>query len=427
MSGRAISKKINPKKIIVLCIDIDDTLINHQNGKISFNGTPAMWLEFLTNLQMHCESNGFKLVVQIISAKASGNVDCTVNLVVEHLFQFLTVLTEDANVWFPPSPFVYHAMFHVEHRQLKKKILHNSHMEYIDNYQPIADNSLLPAIHICQRNVVSRNHTSKALVMRHISQHFNETVPASNLFLLDNDAYHKHDLESGIHAPQYTFVSAYELQRLCLFSAMERATACQQILANLDLIIKARITSILDAESIGLCVNLQDTGSIEIMDEVNTIQLLRTSKHSGLDRSNLHYHTHRVDEITRILLSINFDEHLHFFGIKAGRKLARSLPHVPRQNNEFLVAQAATQLSSSLYQEKCNFINSYGPIDVAVLHFIDACTTAIGVADPLLMKPMTWASFFAIRTPYTIKRNELMASFEQLRNMYPTVLHPAII
>ncbi len=328
-------------KTIVLCLDVDDTLINRDDkGIISFNGSPELWSDFLTKLRLECKRAGCKLIVQIISAKVNGNVDRTIQNVVQQLHPFLPARTQSGNLKYESSALQYYAMFHVDGRDIKKIIRCDRIYDYINNYQPIPEQPIvMPAVHVCQRNV--QGHTSKAKVMQQISEHF--TVPAANMFLLDNDDSNRRDVETGAHGltPHYTFVSAYELWRLRKSAASEeRGKACQFILGALYSIIKCRIAVILEEEAVKHCVQklVDDVVAANLVCEKSSLSAVR-ERSSGscaffqpakyaipIKRMVLHgslpfiCDEQQAIEVNRRLSLIHFDDYVVFFQKKAQRK-----------------------------------------------------------------------------------------------------------
>ena len=273
--------RLNPENILVLCLDIDQTLMNSKtlpHTLVDFNGSneygdASIWLNLIGKMQRHCATFGIQLVVQVITAKVSGHTDDTVDRVAKYFSSVLVELRPDGSFFPRKFPFrqidglgevpaQYHAMRHVDGGLSEQIIYDNREDLCVKKQFPTADLSemifemdldqhdtfgdeFLPAIHICYRNHPVTQVTSKACVMQRISC-FLRGVPAENMFLLD-DA-NELDLISGAGGltPAYQHISAKELARLSADSKENRTLACQLVLAELESRLFARVADIVN-------------------------------------------------------------------------------------------------------------------------------------------------------------------------------------
>lgn len=90
----------DPRKVIVLCLDIDQTLLDTRNSIDTncyyFNGgslenDAEFWRELLEDLKRDCITARFEFFVHIITAKYQATVDYTISAVVYHLSDFLEI------------------------------------------------------------------------------------------------------------------------------------------------------------------------------------------------------------------------------------------------------------------------------------------------------------------------------------------------
>lgn len=185
------------KKTIILCLDIDETLMNSKtkpDSLVDFNGSDkyddaSTWFHFLKDLHLHCQINGFLLVVQIISAKRNALPDSTVDQVMSHLGQFLPMLDEDGE---PVDLDLSKGQY------LIRRYLRNNSQQDIstkrggnekDIRMVLNVSDILPPIHLCSGNKPGTLASSKTWVMKSIREHFHNIVPSMNMFLLDNSPF----------------------------------------------------------------------------------------------------------------------------------------------------------------------------------------------------------------------------------------------
>lgn len=427
-------------KTIVLCIDVDDTLINHNNGTLTFNGSVSLWSGFLSMLRNDCESAGYKLIIQIISAKKSGNIDSTIHFLMKHLQPCLPART-CSGTRYDSDPKYYNVMFHVQGRHIKKKIHLGRIYDYIDNYSSmVSDPILLPAIHICYCN--NQGFTSKAKVMKQISEHF--SVPPENMFLLDNDERNRRDIDSGAYG-RFSFVSAHDLGRLRDPAHTEqRNLACQTILSQLRALIKTHLVTMTDREAVQGCLqqlveevvaaNQDYEKQFSVKDSTTNINAFfhRSTREESIKQVNLYDASpficseQRKEEVITRLAAIGFDDYLVFFQNKAKRKAAHvskgAKPHVQQ------IADAAERCYQGLLHAKINFFKSQESLAIAQQVFIEDCEAIIGEADKCLLKNTKtwWLNVEGNHASYAKNRNSLMRALEGLKNegnIVPIVLN----
>lgn len=180
--------------VIVLCLDIDNTILNwetsfNNNNSVDFNGENVLhyispysfrkediqWYQLLEDLQQFCLDNKVELNVQIISAKKNYDVDCTVDAVVSALYPFLEPLDCDGqkytqtlwSAYMMPKQYLY-----AKHNQ---KITKHRRRNQLQNNSPVLglhddDIKALPTIHIVRGNKEQGRINSKAAVMQYIEK-----------------------------------------------------------------------------------------------------------------------------------------------------------------------------------------------------------------------------------------------------------------
>lgn len=263
--------EMNPKKTIIICLDLDETLINSSTKPshlIDFNGSsrygdPSAWLAFLTEIKRHCELYGFQLIVQIISVKKGGVPSDLVDVAALHLSPFLHNLDKKGRivshpkvtsrfpVEYPGAHTHYCFMTHLGwHPKKYAKPIQEVYWEKIrfsgGGLLTVNDEEILPPIHLCYDNY-AKNCFSKALVMQIISEHFYEPIPAGNVFLLDNDLSNIKEVQTGSNGltPCYQAMSAHALEALKYDSKELRTIACLDILERFKNKILSRVSAIL--------------------------------------------------------------------------------------------------------------------------------------------------------------------------------------
>ncbi len=258
------------EKTIVLCLDIDQTIVSHASpyDVVDYNGSDdyddaTVWVNFLTELKAYCEARSFRFFVQLISAKALP--DYLVVNVFQALHAFLLPLNKKGNVIraFDDPTKGYVLADEQLHFMLSRDNINrwmptaNAKEVIANNDYIITDEELLPPIHLCKYNRVIRKQFdmlgigigygasySKAMVMKYISTWFEREIPASNLFLFDDQFANTTDAEqSGFQG-----VLAENMFELEKGTKAERAIACREILEKLKNKIQAHVNSIFDQE-----------------------------------------------------------------------------------------------------------------------------------------------------------------------------------
>ncbi len=196
----------NAKRTVVLCLDVDNMLINPQTSPertkfFDINGEdeliyvpnhnitqqPTGWYMFLQKLQQICTSKGVELNVQIISAKTSGDADDTINAVVTILYPFLKPMNTGTGTLYDdtmPSQYLYqvHVGENIENK--RKNNMYSSTSSA--NLGFFEDDFALPSIHIVLHNKDSGT-TSKVKVMKHIEYELREVGKNPILMALVDD------------------------------------------------------------------------------------------------------------------------------------------------------------------------------------------------------------------------------------------------
>jgi hypothetical protein len=424
------SDKRGQKKILVLAIDIDDTLIHHcstiknntSTYKLSFNGSARLWQNYLKSYNRICSQYGYHLVIQIISAKASGNVDTTVDMVCESLKEFLNS-TDKSGLPVPNrNPNTYDVMFHVDGFLLKKnkeirrdliketmsihkldQSIHSTFHTNICDYPDTNAPDILPPVHICQRNMDSM--TSKAYVLKHIQDHLE--IPPEQVIMLDNCRGVEQDITSGARGrtPRYQFVSAHDLEWARSFHSHSRARYCEYVLQNLEKTM-LRLLKILHQR-------LQPRQEVS-----STNNFYRNSRSNGRRAELAHNMVyHNSDTINRHLEAIRFNHYLTIFKQKAARKAARQKWF----GTDGPQAVACLAFYHRLDAAKNTYINSNTPLITATTEFIKECKAAIELADEVLASNssrMNCGRFFCglnYDRSYRTNRDRLAAAVEKLQ------------
>ena len=277
--------KVNPEKILVLCLSVDQVLINTKTlpyTLVDFNRSneyddASVWLSFIKKMQQQCANYGIQFVVQIITSKIVGQPDKALDRVAKFFSSVLVELMFNGTLMpskFPTLeisglgviPARYYAKSYMQGERPKLEIYDNGEDSYLRIFSPIADESdivfpidlnlrgswyyeCLPAIHTCYNNHPVTGLSSKACVMQLISHFFNG-IPPKNMFLLDNDnALDINNCAEGL-TPIYQYVSAKELEYLSTDSKENRTLACQRILSELESRFLARLLEIGNPRSI---------------------------------------------------------------------------------------------------------------------------------------------------------------------------------
>jgi len=264
-------------------LDIDQTIMSHAApiDWIDFNGSnqygdASAWVNSLTEIKTYCEERSFEFVVQIVSAK--DGMDLLIRQVFNALHSFLLPLNKqgksnipfaDPTEGYVSSPTLLYYMMHKD--MIKRCRLTANQTTYI-----IADEELLPPIHLCRYNLISKDKFvgfgdnksySKALVMKYISEYFHDITPAENMFLLDDQTPNIQDIQQIPYG--YQGVLAEELYRLEKGTKEERTIACHEILTTLKAKIKTRVDFILANE---LSNEEQNCARVNVQNNIPVVQ-----------------------------------------------------------------------------------------------------------------------------------------------------------
>jgi len=383
--------KINPQKTIVVCLDIDETLINTPTDE--FNGSVELWKSHLRRLKDYCRDHGLDFIVQIITAKP--HIDYLVDKVAYRLREFLPDYSADGTSVMHARLDGIHEAIQPYYVMLYQDTIPQMAQRRRDRYGgemvPVGDLSFLPAIHFCSGNQ-PEGAGSKALVMDYIRCYFQKKIPSTQLILLDNNVAMLWDAETGAQGatPAFEAVSAHELEQFVDYSKATREQICRDILRRLE----CKVVHVVDRQS------ARDVALEEERDD---------STQSAA---------------TRLLERMHFDEYLDFFTEKAKRKCAKS---VARPNNVHArqIAVLANQLHARLERAKRDFLSSPDDTSVSLNDLIETCTSAITDADQQLNSKATsclgMSSFFATRKAYCTQRDHFMAELakDRDRNNFP--------
>ena len=290
---------LSPAQTIVLCLDIDGTLIAQSDraDKADFIGSEddnnaSHWVNLLTRIKQRCAALNVHLIVQIITAKAAGGLDVTVDWVARYLHDFLKPLDKQGE-WIDDdtipvsrgSPVQYYAMFHLDEEEPIKSLCDNATLIFSTKQQDIINALLLPPIHVCYHNH-PLGSTSKAMVMDTISKHFGEVIPCDNMFLVDD--FHGVESDLKTHQPAYQFISSQSCNDA--FRSL-RAAAFQLLQIEIEERIVAR------AKQIYLSMNqsdhLSEPANQVITSEVPTVINESQQKHEVNEAGDIHLNTHK--------------------------------------------------------------------------------------------------------------------------------------
>lgn len=234
-------------KRIILCLDIDQTIINSNapDNLVDINGSDyyddaTPWISFLTNIKALCEQQSFQFFVQIITAK--DRVDIHTERVFNALHPFLLPLnqhgevvhTERAIQFVEPTAGYVPTQFHYTDHQAERqhRLASTTRLDFNERIE----SDLLAPIHIC-------GLTSKAEAMKYIAEYFHDITPAKNVFLLDDQMWNIEDVQQPAYG--YQGVLANKLRELEHGTKEARTLACHEIFATLKNKIEARIQAIM--------------------------------------------------------------------------------------------------------------------------------------------------------------------------------------
>ncbi len=261
-----------PEKTIVLCLDIDECILNsrvHSQGFVDFNGSElyddeSAWINCLEQISGFCQWHDVDCIVQIISAKKTALPDSTTDIVSTRLAKFLHVLDKQGQrvvkdfslIEGHPSHYLCRQYrIHnpscdllVENARLKEHHVEGYNKNHIKHY---ADTILgffneneLPPIHLCYKNdPPSFREPSKWQVMEVIRTFFSRPIPPKNMFMLDNSDGNLIKIRKG--SPPFQTISAQELEMdTSVAGKPGRTLACKLIMEDMQAQILARVREI---------------------------------------------------------------------------------------------------------------------------------------------------------------------------------------
>ncbi len=239
---------------VVLCLDLDDNIIASQfhehhdcktnPGYFDVNGEQepihmtmpireTFWHKLLQELTIHCQNIHAELLVYIITAKASGETDNTVDAVVKMLHEFLVVLGFDRSIdsqiraMQMPEKYLYalHTFNKIELISTDNGYCHPSPNIDLIEHPSFTLNKVLPSIHVVTFNVreLGFERCSKVLVMDQIYQALIQhgITPIGMLLVDDDIASYEPDLHSGNHSlkAKTNLVKFIDTKNLCTTSS----------------------------------------------------------------------------------------------------------------------------------------------------------------------------------------------------------------
>ena len=177
-----------PNPIFLLTLDIDETLVNGEtttpnitdcdfNGSDNFND-PSAWIGLIETLEKKCVHKGYQLIVNLVTAKASGSVDDSIDACQRSsLANYLPARDSKGK----PCPLSSYERYLVR-RHLSECVLseffYNKLLECnqskSEEGEAFSDDAILPAIHICCKNNFNKG-TSKALVLKALQTFYDIT------------------------------------------------------------------------------------------------------------------------------------------------------------------------------------------------------------------------------------------------------------
>ncbi|MDF1826922.1 MAG: ankyrin repeat domain-containing protein [Legionellaceae bacterium] len=234
-------------KRIILCLDIDQTIINSNapDNLVDINGSDyyddaTPWVNFLTEIKTLCAQQAFQFFVQIITAK--DRVDIHTERVFNALHPFLLPLnqhgevvhTERAIQFVEPTEGYVPTQFHYTNHQAERqhRLASTTRLDFNEKIE----SGLLAPIHIC-------GLTSKAEAMKYIAEYFHDITPAKNVFLLDDQMWNIEDVQQPAYG--YQGVLANKLRELEHDTKEARTLACHELFTTLKNKIEARIQAIM--------------------------------------------------------------------------------------------------------------------------------------------------------------------------------------
>lgn len=217
-----------PKKTIVLCFDIRDTLIKeiNKNGVIfnsSNNSNNAEdWLTAIEELDEYCSSMGVKLIIQIISKTPEAQID-------EYV--------EAVKKFFQPYLFLYNS--NGDGRKAYLDWARSYVLQHLSS--SITPTFILPPIHLY--NSQANTNISKSSIMDSISKFF-RGIPAENMFLID---------AANVEENNKDFKNHYQNDVLCAYNFIDTSDLKNNITnINAFKIFKDKFYDLIKAKAFGL-------------------------------------------------------------------------------------------------------------------------------------------------------------------------------
>lgn len=209
--------------MIIVALDIDDTMIDRTDNYIGSHGE---WHDTLTELQRYGERHSIPVIFQLVTAKETQKVDCTVDKILAELPEFFPTLTSTGAKVCTREKHQYLAKRHINesllfeaYNNFDKLVFNRAHSS--DKPLPLKDEEqdLLPAVHIVHSNYRDNDDnlwTSKAHVLKYISDFFGVVEP-KNVFLFDDSEFNRSNLAyrcGDPSVPEFQFILSDSLASL---------------------------------------------------------------------------------------------------------------------------------------------------------------------------------------------------------------------
>jgi hypothetical protein len=209
--------------MIIVALDIDDTMIDRIGNYI---GSHDEWHATLTELQRYGERYNIPVVFQLVTAKQTQTVDCTIDKILAELPEFFPTMTSTGAKVSTRGKHQYLAKRHINesllfeaYNNFDKRVFNRAHSS--DKPLPIKDEEydLLPAVHIVHSNYRDSDdnlQTSKSHVLKYIAD-FLGVVDPKNVFLFDDSEFNRSNLEHRFgdpSVPEFQFILSGSLASL---------------------------------------------------------------------------------------------------------------------------------------------------------------------------------------------------------------------
>lgn len=387
-------RQFNPRKTVLVCLDIDDTLINFKTGE--FNGSVHLWRSAFRRIKAESQEKGFECVFQIITSKY--RVDVFVDKVAHALREFLIEYDMDDSSG-TLSKDGYLILTHTKNTRTPFNVSRKSGHIVVE---PVSE-SRFPAIHLC--GIGDKRAISKAYVMHYLSLKLGNKedgpIPCEQIFMLDDNEIIQHR-DGGL--PIYTCVCAKELQQFADYSSAVREELAHKIVSRFEATIKNRLLNLVEPSCEERSTSTDSTDSTDTADE--KIHISRTDLNGfRIQRKN-----------KQILDKLNFSTHLSFYQEKAKRKLDLANKY-PNNTNVKDIMFSAQRLHQRLNEAERKFMLG-GDTEASTNDFVQECRSALLEADKHLLKHFLFTqsgfSLFTSKKSYAHARNELMMKLEEL-------------